>query len=100
MWRFAVLWCYVEGVITVKVAVATSTSTIGNKSSVLLHLVGFLSSRFTHDARSQEHKSVVNISYRSITLNSVSIGQQHGHSYFRTDVIKSVRDLRIIFFRP
>ena len=24
--------------------------------SILLHLVGFLSSRFTHDARSQEHK--------------------------------------------
>jgi len=26
-------------------------------SSILLHLVGFLSSRFTHDARSQEHKA-------------------------------------------
>ena len=30
---------------------------IDNKPSILLHLVGFLSSRFTHDARSQEHKA-------------------------------------------
>ena len=45
MWQFAVLWCYVEGVSTVKVAVR--------------HLVGILSSRFAHDARSQEHKGVV-----------------------------------------
>ena len=53
------LWCYTEGVITVKVSVRP-TSIIDNKPSILLHLVGFLSSRFTHDARSQEHK-VINL---------------------------------------
>jgi len=31
-------------------------TTIDNKSSILLHLVGVLSSRSAHDARSQEHK--------------------------------------------
>ena len=31
-------------------------STIDNKSYILLHLFGILSSRFAHDARSQEHK--------------------------------------------
>ena len=38
------LWCYTEGVITVKVSVRTSI--IDNKPSILLHLVGFLSSRY------------------------------------------------------
>ena len=28
MWQVAVLWCYVEGVITVKVAVRTATFTV------------------------------------------------------------------------
>jgi len=34
-----------------------------------LHLVGFLSSRFTHDARSQEHKA------HMYMLNDVSLGR-------------------------
>jgi len=42
-----------------------STSTIDNKSSMLLHLVGFLSSRFPHDARSQEH----NVTDKYVTEN-------------------------------
>jgi len=32
-------------------------SRVVNKSSILLHLVGILSSRFAHHARSQEHKA-------------------------------------------
>ena len=46
-----------------------------NKPSILLHLVGFLSSRFTHDARSQEHKAINTIidNHRWHATNSLEL---------------------------
>jgi len=50
-----------------------AAAAIDNKSSILLHLVGILSSRFAHDARSQEDKA-----YDSSLTSAVFRGEQTG----------------------